>query len=136
MFGKFSGEGLVKPEALLYRVGSLRTAQALAKKANHGYASSTQESYQMAINHINRCEQEIGVNMSLPFDDKKTLEFVGWMEARGLKSMSMSTYLSGVRAYHVGSGYKDPFLRDPLVKRILKGQDNWDKLKDKLEGKE
>lgn len=136
MVGKFSGEGLVRPEVLLSRVGNLRTAQALAKKANHGYSSSTQESYQTAINHINRCQQEIGVDMSLPFDEKKTMEFVGWMEARGLRSRSMSTYLSGVRAFHVGSGYKDPFLRDPLVKLILKGQDNWDKLQDKLGGKE
>ena len=72
--------------------------------------------------------------MSLPFDEEKTLEFVGWMEARGLKSGTMSAYLSGVRAYHIASGYSEPKLRLPMVKLILKGQGNWDKLQAKLNG--
>ena len=76
------------------------------------------------------------MNMSLPFNQSKTLEFLGWMEARGLKSRSMSSYLSGVRSYHVASGFGDPFLRDPMVKLILKGQENWDKLQARLEGKD
>jgi site-specific recombinase XerC len=87
------------------------------------------------VNHLRKCEEETGVDMNLPFDRKKVMEFLGWMEARGLKSRSMSTYLSGVRAFHIASGYEDPFLRDPMVKLILKGQDNWDKLQDRLEGK-
>ena len=74
--------------------------------------------------------------MSLPFDSNKTLEFLGWMEARGLKSRTMSSYLSGVRAYHIACGYGDPFLRDPMVSLILKGQDNWDKLQAKMLGKD
>ena len=73
--------------------------------------------------------------MSLPFDDSKTFEFLGWMEARGLKSRSMSTYLSGIRALHIASGFKEPFLRNPMVKLILRGQDNFDKLEDRMTGK-
>lgn len=133
--GKFNGVGLVKPEALMARVRNKDTAEALARKANYGLAASTKESYQTAVNHLKRCEDETGADMSLPFNDNQTMEFLGWMEARGLKSRSMSTYLSGVRAIHIASGYKDPFLRDPLVKLILKGQDNWDKLQDRLSGK-
>ena len=134
-YGKFSERGLVKPEALLSKIRNARTAEALSKKANFGLSANTHESYKTAINHIRRCEEETLVDMSLPFDEKKTLEFLGWMEARGLKSRSMSTYISGVRAYHIASGYKDPFMRDPMVKLILKGQDNWDKIQAKLEGK-
>ena len=133
--GKFSSKGIVKAEALMTRVKDKKIAEALAKKANYGLAANTQESYKTAINHIKRCEEETGVSMSLPFDDKKTMEFLGWMEARGLRSRSMSTYLSGVRAYHIAAGFKDPFVRDPMVKLILKGQDNWDKLQDRLGGK-
>ena len=125
----------MKPEALMNRVRNQKTAEALAKKANYGLAASTHDSYNTAINHLKRCEEETGVSMSLPFDDKKTMEFLGWMEARGLKSRSMSTYLSGIRAYHIATGHKDPFVRDPMVKLILKGQDNWDKLQDRLGGK-
>ena len=133
--GKFSEKGLVKPEALMTRVRHQKTAEALAKKANYGLAANTHDSYNTAINHLKRCEEETGVSMSLPFDDKKVMEFLGWMEARGLRSRSMSTYLSGIRAYHIAAGHKDPFVRDPMVKLILKGQDNWDKLQDRLGGK-
>jgi site-specific recombinase XerC len=133
--GKFSGKGLVRPEALLKRVQSRETAAALARKANYGLARSTQDTYQVAVNHLERCELDTGVCMSLPFDDKKVMEFMGWMENRGLRSRSMATYLSGVRAFHIASGYKDPFLRDPMVKLILKGQENFDRLQDRLEGK-
>ena len=106
------------------RVKDAGTAEALARKANYGLTINTHESYKVAINHIRRCEEDVGVNMSLPFNQSKTLEFLGWMEARGLKSRSMSSYLSGVRSYHVASGFGDPFLRDPMVKLILKGQEN------------
>ena len=120
----------MRPEALVSKVKCKETAEALARKANYGLASNTKESYRTAINHLRRCEEEIGVDMSLPFDDSKTFEFLGWMEARGLKSRSMSTYLSGIRALHIASGFKEPFLRNPMVKLILRGQDNFDKLDD------
>ena len=131
---KFSGEGLVRPEALVSKVKCKETAEALARKANYGMAASTKESYRTAINHLRRCEEESGVDMSLPFDDSKTFEFLGWMEARGLKSRSMSTYLSGIRALHIASGFTEPFLRNPMVKLILRGQDNFDKLEDRMTG--
>ena len=117
------------------KVKNLRTAEALASKANFGITSSTHKTYQTSISHVKKCEDDTGVDMSLPFNESKTLEFVGWMEARGLKSRSMSSYLSGVRAYHIAMGFEDPFMRNPMVKLILKGQDNWDKLQDRIGGK-
>ena len=117
------------------KVKDFKTAEALASKANFGITTNTHKTYQTSIKHVAKCEEETGVSMTLPFNENKTLEFLGWMEARGLKSRSMSSYLSGVRAYHIAMGFHDPFLRNPMVKLILKGQDNWDKLKDKMEGK-
>ena len=117
------------------KVKDFKTAEALASKANFGITTNTHKTYQTSIKHVAKCEEETGVSMTLPFNENKTLEFLGWMEARGLKSRSMSSYLSGVRAYHIAMGFDDPFLRNPMVKLILKGQDNWDKLKDKMEGK-
>ena len=72
--------------------------------------------------------------MSLPFDLDKTLEFIGWMRTNKLMSSSMSTYLSGVRMYHIAVGFNEPCLRQPLVKLILKGQSNIDKLRKRLAG--
>ena len=117
------------------KVKDFKTAEALASKANFGITTNTHNTYQTSINHVKKCEEDTGVSMTLPFNENKTLEFLGWMEARGLKSRSMSSYLSGVRAYHIAMGFGDPFLRNPMVKLILKGQDNWDKLKERMEGK-
>ena len=110
-------------------------AKALAEKANYGLAKKTWETYQTAANHLETCQQETGHDMSLPFSSVKTLQFVGWMESRGLKSGTMVTYLSGVRAIHIACCYRDPCLRDPLVNQILKGQHNYDKIQDKVNGK-
>ena len=77
--GKFNGVGLVKPEALMARVRNRDTAKALAKKANYGLAANTKESYQTAVNHLKRCEDETGADMSLPFNETKPGSFlVGW----------------------------------------------------------
>ena len=133
--GKFSNKGLVTASAFLSKVKNVKTAEALASKANFGLTANTHKTYQTSINHVKKCEEETGVSMALPFNESRTLEFLGWMEARGLKSRSMSSYLSGVRAYHIAMGFEDPFMRNPMVKLILKGQDNWDKLKEKMEGK-
>ena len=47
----------------------------------------------------------------------------------------MASYLSGVRAIHIAGCYEDPCLREPLVKQILKGQDNYDKIQSKINSK-
>ena len=132
---KFSTAGLVEMEALLGKVKNPKTAQALADKANFGLSQKTWSTYQTTINHLERCREETGADMSLPFNEEKSLEFVGWMEGRGLKSRTMSSYLSGIRMYHIARGYSDPCLRLPIIKLILKGQENWDKVQDKINGK-
>jgi hypothetical protein len=132
---KYSGKGLVCAEALENRVKRKETARDLARLANFGLSSRTKETYQTTINHVGRCQEETGVDMTLPFTLDKTLEFIGWMRDRGLKSSTMSTYLSGVRMYHIAVGHHEPCLREPLVKLILKGQRNIDKLSDRLKGK-
>ena len=73
--------------------------------------------------------------MTLPLNLDKTLEFIGWMMMRNLKSSTMSTYLSGIRMYHIAMGHNEPSLREPMVKLILKGQSNIDKLRIRLSGK-
>ena len=132
---KYSAKGMVRKEALYGRVRNPKTAEALAKKANFGLSKNTWETYQTTLNHLITCSEETGTDMSFPFDENKTLEFVGWMEARGLKSGTMSTYLSGIRACHISVGYNEPCLRFPMIRMILKGQDNWDRVRAKLDGK-
>ena len=132
---KFSGRGLVQLSALQSRLRDSESAEALTTLANFGLAGRTWATYGSAVNNLRRCEEETGIDMSLPFGPNKVLEFVAWMKARNLKSKTMSSYLSGVRMYHIASGYAEGLLREPLVKLILKGQDNWDKLQDRIGGK-
>ena len=133
---KFSSKGLVSMDALGDKLRHPETAQALSLKTNFGLSSNTWATYQTTINHLDTCSKDTGADISLPFNVSKTLEFVGWMEARGLKSRTMSAYLSGLRMYHISLGYDEPSLRVPIVKLILKGQDNWDRVQAKLKGKE
>lgn len=132
---KFSSTGLVRMEALVDKVRNPETAQSLANKANFGLSGNTWATYQTSVNHLAKCSVETGVDMSLPFDTKKTFEFVGWMEARGLTGKTMSSYLSGVRMYHIAMGYDEPCLRKPVIKLILKGQQNWDNVQKKINGR-
>ena len=132
---KFSGQGLVHYSAIEGRVRSKETAKQLAKVANFGLTARTKETYQTPINHLILCQEETGADMTLPFDLNKTLEFIGWMIRRKLKSSTMSTYLSGIRMYHIAMGHNEPSLREAMVKLILKGQNNIDKLRTRLSGK-
>ena len=78
---------------------------------------------------------ETGYDMEIPFDTTKMLNLVGWMINRGLKSSSISVYISALRMYHLALGYNEPVLREPIIKLILKGKSNWDMVQRKLAGK-
>ena len=89
---KFSGRGLVQLSALQSRLKDSKSAVALTTLANFGLANRTWATYGSAVNNLRRCEEETGIDMSLPFDPDKVLEFVAWMKARNLTSKSMSAY--------------------------------------------
>jgi hypothetical protein len=131
---KHSGKGLVQVAVLEGRVRDRETAQSLVRLANFGLAARTWGTYSTTVNNIHRCEEETGINMSLPFTPNQTLEFVGWMKARNLKSRTMSSYLSGVRMYHISLGYNEPGLREPIVKLVLKGQANLERVEALIRG--
>ena len=65
----------------------------------------------MIINHFAKCGKDTIHNMVLPFDTAKMLTLVGWMVQRGLKSRSMSSYISALNMYHIALGYNEPVLR-------------------------
>ena len=129
---KFSGRGLVQLSALQSRLKDSKSAVALTTLANFGLANITWATYGSAVNNLRRCEEDTGIDMSLPFDPDKVLEFVAWKKARNLTSKSMSAYLSGIRMYHIASGFAEGVLREPLVKLILKGQANVEKIENLL----
>ena len=125
---KFSTKGLVHEAALQLRLRDKKSAETLAEMANFGLASRSWATYGSAVKNLKKCQEETGIDMSLPMEPNKILEFIAWMKARGLSSRSMSSYLSGVRMYHIASGFSEGVLREPMVKLILKGQANMEKI--------
>ena len=132
---KFSGKGLVQLSALSSRVKDEKSAKVLAELANFGLAGRTWATYSSAINNLRRCQDDSGVDMTLPMNSNKILEFIAWMKTRHMKSRTMSSYLSGVRMFHIASGFSEGVLREPIVKLILKGQANLEKVEKLVSGK-
>ena len=127
---------MVDEEVLIGKGISPNAATSLAKYANHGLAQATWSSYKTVENHIDRCERETRKDLSLPFNIEKTLTFVAWLiDVRGVKSITIDKYLSGLRMIHLTKGHDIPCLREPIVKLILTVRTNWDNIKEELEGK-
>ena len=77
---------MVKERTLIEKGLQPSAAKTLSTFANFGLSKSTWSSYQTVANHIKRCEEQTGKDLSLPFTLEKTLTFVAWMiEERNLK---------------------------------------------------
>ena len=127
---------MMSSEALLKKGVRQEAADTLVKFANMGLTQTTWSSYKTVDNHIKRCQEDTGVDLSFPFSVDKTLTLVAWMmDKRKIRANSIDKYLSGLRMLHLTQGFDAPRLRDPIVKLILTGRSNWDNIKDKLEGR-
>jgi hypothetical protein len=103
------------------------TAAALSEMGNMGISNSTWSTYKTASTMIQKCEIESKADLSIPFDQKKTLIFIEWLvRVRKLKGSTINSYLAGVRQLHVVKGLDPPNMRSSLVKLVLKGIENRD----------
>jgi hypothetical protein len=65
--------------------------------------------------------------MELPLNNKSILIFIDYLaRKRGLKSTSISSYLSGLRQLHIIQNFDPPAFRTGLVKLVLRGISNQD----------
>ena len=81
------------------------------------------------------CQENTTISMALPLDETKTLIFVAWLLNRGLQARTISTYLAGIRQTHLAKGLIIPTLRPDVVKQVLTGAGNLDRLRNTLEEK-
>ena len=96
-------------------------ASALSELGNMGISNSTWSTYKTASTMIQKCEMESRVDLSIPFDQRKTLIFIDWLvRSRKLKGSTINSYLAGVRQLHVVKGLDPPNMRSSLVKLVLK----------------
>jgi hypothetical protein len=111
------------------------TAASLAALGNLGVAQNTWSTYRTAKTMIKKCENEMKTDLTIPFDQKKTLIFIEYLiRVRCLKASTVSSYLPGVRQLHVIAGAEPPNLRTGLVKLVLKGASNNDGIQKRCKG--
>ena len=110
--------------------------QAMVKTANHSLAKKTWQSYKTAIKHLETCQQETGVALTLPLQEKDVLLFTSWLTVRrGVRAATADCYLSAIRQAHMTRGINPPNLRSELVKSVLKGGRNENTIADRTEGR-
>jgi len=107
----------------------------LACLANHSLAKKTWSAYKTAGKLLVQCQNQTGESLALPLDDNKVLIYVAWLFSRGLQSRTVSTYLSGLRQVHLAKGIIIPSLRPDLVKQLLTGAANLDRIRASLNEK-
>jgi hypothetical protein len=111
------------------------TAASLAALGNLGVAQNTWSTYKTARTMIKKCETEMKVDLTIPFDQRKTLIFIDYLiRARSLKTSTVNSYLAGVRQLHIIAGAEPPNLRTGLVKLVLKGASNRDGIQKRSKG--
>ena len=133
---KYSKHGLFTKETFQTDNMSENEAQLLSDMANMGLSGSSHKVYKTAINHLKRCEIQKGINLSLPFDVSKTIQYINYLlHARNVKANTCEKYLSGIRMYHLAMGFDAPALRPAIVTLLLRGRENHDDMQSKLDNK-
>ncbi len=130
--GKFGKKGMLNTEDLKRLGLEKETAERLAEIGNMGLAKSTWSNYKTAERMLERCEEETKVEMNLPLDQRKTLQYIDWLTNRGVKHGTICSYLAGIRQLHLTKGYTNTIIRTELVNLVLAGKKN----KDMLESRE
>jgi hypothetical protein len=135
------------PNSVWRRSGAARDAQlscskiwisqrkrSLAALGNLGVSKTTWSTYRTAKVMLAKCETETRSNLSLPFNERKTLIFVDWLvRVRNLRGATVNLYLSGVRQLHIVSNFDAPVIRTGLVKLVLKRINNRDGIQKRSE---
>ena len=102
--------------------------QSLTSAANYSLTKQTWSVYRTAQNMLNKCSSETNSIFSLPLNTSDILTFTAWLLNRGVKSSTISSYLSGLRQVHLSNGVDIPIIRSDLISQVLKGQSHLDSL--------
>ena len=65
----------------------------------------------------------------------QVLNFVAWLIQRGLKSVTINTYISALRTIHLTKGIDEPALRPALVSALIEGKAHIDTVERRLKNK-
>ena len=120
--GKYSSSGAYSARSFKKHNLPASIVVALVSAANFSLAAGTFKSYGTAERHIIRCEKETKVKLRIPFGERETLTYIGWLiNNRKVSSKTVEKYLAGLRMVHMKEGHNVPALRPEIVKTILTG---------------
>ena len=113
-----------------------KVVSVLITAANHSLAQGTFKSYKTAERHIIRCEKDMKVKLRFPFGDKEVLTYIGWLvSTRKVSVKTVEKYLAGIRLAHLKEGHNVPVLRPEIIRIILNGLTQREKIQLRLEKK-
>ena len=120
--GKYSNQGAFSVRSFKKHNLPASIIVALVAASNFSLAEGTFKSYKTAERHIIKCENDTKVKMRFPFGEKETLTYIGWLiGVRKVSAKTVEKYLSGIRFVHIKEGYHVPNLRPEIVKSVLTG---------------
>ena len=131
--GKYGKNGLYTTESFPIPNLTEKSKQFLAETANFSIAKSTWSTYKTTGNHLKKCQNITGQDMSLPMNTNQVTIFLSWLlEDRRIKPSSAESYLAGLRQLHLTKGLAIPTIRSDMIKSVLKGAKHRAWLEEKL----
>lgn len=121
---KYGGKGPYSFKSFNHLNIPLAQINTLVTSANHAGSKSTWCTYRTAYNMLNKCQEHVNKDLSLPLDESKTLIFVAWCIDKGNACSTIKSYLSGLKAMHNSEGLGDITLLTPMVEKVLLGKDH------------
>ena len=106
-----------------------RTRQTIEELGNFGLSQKTWSSYKTAKRMWELCREETGQELRLPWSQRETLIFIDWLvNDRKVAASTIKSYLAGIGKFHILDGFDEPKLKSTLVKQIIKGKLNKEKM--------
>ena len=95
--------------------------EAVSSAISASVATKTKSSYGTALKMLQKCQDELGRQMSLPLSHRDVLCFVAYMRTRDVSNSTISSYLASIRLAMMSAGYECSNIRTPIVKQVLRG---------------
>ena len=112
-----------------------RTKQTIEELGNFGLSQKTWSSYKTAKRMWELCKDETNQDLTLPWTQREMLIFIDWLvNDRKVASSTIKSYLAGISKFHVLDGFDEPKLKTTLVKQVLKGKLNKEKITTSRQG--
>ena len=133
---KYNDEGFASSEGFSAMGAHPKYCDLLSGATNLALSKQSKAQYKTAVNHIDRVENLLNTDMSLPFTVPKTLNYVGYLlDSRGCSAKTVGQYLSAIRMLHLCKGHDPSCLRPNIVSLILKGREHFEEAQKTLQQK-